>query len=150
MSSSLTNTKIDTVNTKFATSILTETIKKLSLLYCTESLENRSDNESDNIAVDNKRLKKFATDVDNIILLLKKVISELKLYNCFITDFSGVSVAENEYNFLNESSQHKIIFDTQCSLLNEIAERIANHHKPTETIDVSCFSNFTCVDIMKV
>lgn len=141
MSSSLNTTKIDTVHTKFTTSILTETIKKLNLLHCTESLENQQDNENENIAADttnveNMKLKKFATDIENIKLSLNKVISELQLHHTFITDFSGISVAENEYNFLQEYSQNKSIFEEEFYLFNELLERIANYQKPTESIDV--------------
>lgn len=147
MISFLSDTKIDTVNIKFATSIMNETIKRLTLLHSAESNENEIDKDNENIETDKTKsgdigLRKFGTDVNNIKRSLKSVVSQLELYQNF-ADFSGISVAENESSFLDEYSQNKSIFDEQSVIFKELEELIASHHMPTATVDVSLFKNYS-------
>lgn len=131
------DTKIETVNTKFATSILNETIAQLTLLQCAELAEHLRDSE-ENTAKDKIKSKKFATDVNNIRTTFQQVINDLEKHHDF-ADFSGVSVAENESNFLTEYSMNKEKLTGLCSASRKLEDDIANHRVPIATVDVSFF-----------
>lgn len=140
MSGFTNDTKIEPLNTKFATSILCETITQLTLLQCADTIEQRrNDRMADATSADRKKLKKFAADVKNIKNTLYKIIADLERYHNF-TDFSGVEVAENELNFLIEYSMNKGKFKEYSSVVLELEKEITNHRIPAATVDVSFFS----------
>lgn len=134
------DTKIETVNTKFATSILTETIARLTLLQCADIIENQS-KVTKNETTD--RSQKFATDVNNIKSSFRRVVADLEKHQSF-QDFSGVSIAENESNFLDEYGLNKIMLEEHCFALQKLEEDISNHRTPVATVDVSFFTLFIC------
>lgn len=145
MSSFSNDRKIETVNTKFVTSILNETITRLSLLQCATVAGNQRDDETEDSTssaakTDQIALKKFETDVDNIKSSFYQIISDLGRHQS-ITDFSGVSAAENESNFLAECNRNKAKLKELRSALLKFEQDIANHHAHTATVDVG-FSKF--------
>lgn len=148
MTSFPNDTQIESVNVKFTTSILNETITKLTLLQCAEIAENQRDAKIEVATTKNDRRKegtKFATDVKNIKLSFYKTISELENHQNF-SDFSGVSAAVDELNFLIEYDSNKTKFKEQSSALRKIEEDIANHQAPTATVDVSVYLHFVFVE----
>lgn len=130
----LNDIKIETVNAKFATSILNETLTKLALLQCSERGKNQRTDKLEN--VDPSTTKKFTTDLTHIRQTLNSVISDLREHRNF-TDFSGVSVAEKESEFLMEYTSNNVVLEAQCAAIRELEKEISNYRAPTSTVDVS-------------
>ncbi len=124
----LNDSKIETVNGKFATSIITETIIKLSLLQCADQTDNQVDAALPT--------KKFSTDLAYIKRSFYQIISDLKDHQNF-ADFSGVSTAENESNFLIEYASNKEKLQELCASLLDLEAEIANYRLPMAIVDVS-------------
>ncbi|XP_037049587.1 uncharacterized protein LOC119083878 [Bradysia coprophila] len=127
--------KIETVNAKFATSILNETLTKLALVQCAERASNRGHDEKLKDTT-TATTKKFTKDLTNIRLTFHKVISDLREHRNFM-DFSGVSAAESESNFLLEYAANNVVLNEQCAAIQELQKDIANFHEPTSTVDES-------------
>lgn len=123
--------KIETVNAKFATSILNETLTKLALLQCSERAINEGLYELTSTAA-----KKFTSDLTNIRQTFNRVISHLREHRNF-TDFSGVSAAEAESEFLTEYSANKSLFEEKRAAIQELETDIANYRTPASKVDVS-------------
>lgn len=141
MTSFPNHTQIESVNIKFTTSILNETITKLTLLQCAELAENKKDPKVEHTSSastknDRNKFTKFTTDVKNIKSSFHKIITELENHQNF-SDFSGVSAAVNELNFLIEYDLNKTKFKEQSWALHKIEEDIANHRTPIATVNVS-------------
>ncbi|KAG4066228.1 hypothetical protein HA402_000452 [Bradysia odoriphaga] len=125
--------KIETVNAKFVTSILNETLIKLALLQSAERASNQGHNEKLKDTT-SATTKKFTNDLTNIRLTLNKVISDLREHRNF-TDFSGVLVAESESNFLLEYTANKAVLKEQCAAIQELQKDIADFCAHTATVD---------------
>lgn len=134
MTSTSIDTKIESGNTKFVTSILNEIITRLSLIIQWD--KEIEDSPSSATNTDQIQLNKFAQDVNNIKRSFYKIISDLEGHQS-VTDFSGVSAAEKESDFLTEYSLNKTKLKEQCSAILKLEQDLANHQAHTATVDVS-------------
>lgn len=134
MTSTSIDTKIESGNTKFVTSILNETITRLSLIVQLD--KEIEDSPSSATNTDQIQLNKFATDVNNIKRSFYKIIYALERQQS-VTDFSGVSAAKKESDFLTEYGLNKTKLKEQCSAILKLEQDLANHSAHIATVDVS-------------
>ncbi|KAJ6642838.1 hypothetical protein Bhyg_07792 [Pseudolycoriella hygida] len=122
MDNFLNENKIENVNIKFVTSILNETIKRLGLLQFEDFASKADEN------------KKFVADVENLKNTFAEVINNLKHLHTF-EDFSGISVAEKEFNSLSEYFLNKRKLMGIETVLLKLEKDIINSQKPAKNVD---------------